>query len=63
MQDALNVDENHFGGPHTGGSPVLWGDGSVSNYQYGFTTSGLTDDGTWQSFWAYNRSYQVSYQQ
>ena len=60
MQDIAGVDENHFGGPHTGGSPVLWADGSVSNYTYGYTSNGLTDDGTWQSFWAYNRGYLVA---
>ena len=57
--DDNNVDENHFGGPHIGGSPVLWADGSVGQYQYGYTSSGLNDDATFQSFWAYNRSNNV----
>jgi prepilin-type N-terminal cleavage/methylation domain-containing protein/prepilin-type processing-associated H-X9-DG protein len=55
-QDDNNVDENHHGGPHTGGSPVLWADGAVRQYIYGYTDStGMSDDAVWQSFWAYNR--------
>jgi len=43
IQDAENVDINHFGGPHPSGSPVLWADGSVRNYRYGYTDgSGIT---------------------
>ena len=38
-QDDNNMDENHFGGPHPGGSPVVWADGSVRNYAYGYTDS------------------------
>ena len=56
FHDDNNVDENHMGGPHTGGSPVLWADGSVKMYPYGYTdSSGLSDDAVLQSFFAYNR--------
>ncbi len=55
--DDNNVDVNHFGGPHTGGSPVLWADGSVSIYTYGYVSPGYSwpDDAIFQGFWAYNR--------
>ncbi len=60
-QDGPNVDENHFGGPHSGGSPVLFADGSVRQYQYGYTdSSGMNDDAIFQSLWAYNRGYLVT---
>jgi prepilin-type N-terminal cleavage/methylation domain-containing protein len=36
-QDDNNMDENHFGGPHPGSSPVLMTDGSVRGYAYGYT--------------------------
>src|SRR5262249_31748419 len=39
MADDNNMDENHFGGPHPGGSPVLYADGSVHVYSYGYTDS------------------------
>lgn len=59
--DNNNVDENHFGGPHTGGSPVLFADGSVRQYQYGYVdSSGMNDDAVWQALWAFNRSYNVT---
>jgi prepilin-type N-terminal cleavage/methylation domain-containing protein/prepilin-type processing-associated H-X9-DG protein len=54
--DDNNVDQNHMGGPHGGGSPVLYADGSVRTYTYGYITSGLTDSGTWQAMWAWDRS-------
>jgi prepilin-type N-terminal cleavage/methylation domain-containing protein/prepilin-type processing-associated H-X9-DG protein len=56
--DDPNVDENHYGGPHPGASPVLWADGSVSLYPYGYVSGnyGFNDCATWQAFWAYNRS-------
>jgi len=54
--DDAGVDENHMGGPHPGGSPVLYGDGSARNYTYGYTSAGLNDPQTWQALWAYNRS-------
>jgi prepilin-type N-terminal cleavage/methylation domain-containing protein/prepilin-type processing-associated H-X9-DG protein len=60
--DDNNVDENHMGGPHSGGSPVLFADGSVKVYPYGFTdsSSGLgNDDAVWQALWAYNRTFPV----
>jgi prepilin-type N-terminal cleavage/methylation domain-containing protein/prepilin-type processing-associated H-X9-DG protein len=55
-QDASCIDENHCAGPHPAGAPVLWGDGSVSIYIYGYTTTnGWPDDPIFQGFWAYNR--------
>ncbi|HEY7326921.1 MAG TPA: DUF1559 domain-containing protein [Gemmataceae bacterium] len=56
--DDANVDENHFGGPHPAASPVLWADGSVSLYPYGYAQSGLnwTECAVFQGFWAYNRT-------
>jgi prepilin-type N-terminal cleavage/methylation domain-containing protein/prepilin-type processing-associated H-X9-DG protein len=60
-KDDNGVDENHHGGPHTGGSPVLWADGGVRMYTYGYTDgSGLSEDAIWQSMWAFNRGYQVA---
>jgi prepilin-type N-terminal cleavage/methylation domain-containing protein len=62
--DAAGGDENHLGGPHVGASPVLWADGSVRDYQYGYTccnvvpdSNGVGDADTaiFQSLWAYNR--------
>jgi prepilin-type N-terminal cleavage/methylation domain-containing protein/prepilin-type processing-associated H-X9-DG protein len=59
--DDENVDENHMGGPHTGGSPVLWADGGVRMYTYGYTdSSGLNDDATFQALWAWNRGIIVT---
>jgi prepilin-type N-terminal cleavage/methylation domain-containing protein/prepilin-type processing-associated H-X9-DG protein len=55
FRDDDNVDENHLGGPHTGGCPMLWGDGSVRMYTYGYSTGGLTDCATLQAFFAFNR--------
>src|SRR5436190_133255 len=61
FRDDPDVDENHHGGAHPGGAPVLWADGSVSMYVYGYTDiSGLSDDATWQSFWAWNRPNAVA---
>lgn len=34
--DDDNMDTNHFGGPHPGAAPVVWADGSVRNYAYGY---------------------------
>jgi prepilin-type N-terminal cleavage/methylation domain-containing protein len=59
--DDNNVDENHYGGPHTGGCPMLWADGTVRMYIYGYTFGGYTEDATFQSFWAWNRPYVVTY--
>jgi|GEM_PF-297414 len=59
FKDDNGVDENHLGGAHIGGSPVLWADGGVRMYNYGYTdSSGYSDDAVWQSFWSYNRSWQ-----
>jgi prepilin-type N-terminal cleavage/methylation domain-containing protein/prepilin-type processing-associated H-X9-DG protein len=58
-QDDNTVDENHMGGPHPGGSPVLFVDGSVRNYAYGFidSSSGMNNEvAVWQALWAFNRS-------
>ncbi len=55
-QDTSTVDENHMGGPHSGGSPVLCGDGSVHNYPYVYTNGGLSNVVTWQTLWAYDRT-------
>jgi prepilin-type processing-associated H-X9-DG protein len=61
LQDNPTVDENHFGGPHPGGSPVLFGDGSVRGYRYGYTdSSGLNDCAVFQAMLAYNRSINVT---
>jgi len=60
-QDDPNVDENHFGGAHPSGSPVLFADGSVRNYQYGYTeASGMDENAVFQALWAYNRSFPVA---
>jgi len=70
-QDDPNVDENHLGGPHPGGSPVLWADGSVRNYQYGYTDSstiaqatypspGTAEDAVFQTLLSYDRSEVVT---
>jgi prepilin-type N-terminal cleavage/methylation domain-containing protein/prepilin-type processing-associated H-X9-DG protein len=53
--DDNNVDENHFGGPHPSGCPMLWADGSVRTYPYGYAGFG-SDDATLQAFFAFNRS-------
>ncbi len=70
--NALNgIDVNHCGGPHPGGSPVLYADGSCHNYSYGYTDSSTIDTATypagrtaenavWQILFAYNRSEVVS---
>ncbi len=60
-QDDPLVDENHMGGPHSGGSPVLFADGSVHMYPYGFTdASGLNENAVFQALWAYNRGEVVT---
>jgi prepilin-type N-terminal cleavage/methylation domain-containing protein len=68
VHDSANVDENHMGGPHPMGSPVLYGDGSVRNYQYMYTLSDVTaatsseaaDCAVWQLLWSYNRIEVIS---
>jgi prepilin-type N-terminal cleavage/methylation domain-containing protein/prepilin-type processing-associated H-X9-DG protein len=70
-QDGPNVDENHLGGPHPGGSPVLWADGSVRSYQYGYTDSSsisqavypageTAENAVFQALLSYNRSEVVT---
>ena len=61
--DDNNVDENHMGGPHPGGSPVLFADGSVHNYAYGYTDGGPVnnDDAFWQLMWAWNRTVPTAF--
>jgi prepilin-type N-terminal cleavage/methylation domain-containing protein/prepilin-type processing-associated H-X9-DG protein len=61
--DDNNVDENHFGGSHTGGCPMLWADGAVRMYTYGYTFGGYTDDATFQAAWAYNRTITLNFGQ
>jgi prepilin-type N-terminal cleavage/methylation domain-containing protein/prepilin-type processing-associated H-X9-DG protein len=59
--DDNNVDENHMGGPHPGGSPVCFADGSVRNYTYGYLTGNFASDcAVWQEMWSYNRGEAVT---
>ncbi len=58
-KDDNGVDENHFGGPHTNGCPILWADGSVRMYSYGYNSFG-TEDATFQALWAFNRGIVVA---
>jgi len=55
-QDANGDDENHMGGPHPSGSPVLYADGSCRVYPYSYTGGGYSNVGTWMQLWAYNRA-------
>ena len=55
VQDNNGVDENHFGSAHASACPMLWADGSVRMYTYGYTAIG-NDCATFQAFFAYNRS-------
>jgi prepilin-type N-terminal cleavage/methylation domain-containing protein/prepilin-type processing-associated H-X9-DG protein len=61
--DDNNVDENHMGGPHPGASPVLFADGSVHNYAYGYTDGGAisNDCAFWQLMWAWNRTQTTAF--
>ncbi len=57
------VDENYLGGPHANASPVLFADGSVRDYRYGYVDpqSGLTsEDAVFQALWAWNRVINVT---
>ena len=64
IHDKQLVDENHLGGPHESGSPVLYADGSVRHYPYNYTLANVTpataaessDCAVWQLLWSYNRS-------
>jgi hypothetical protein len=69
--DRPGVDENHFGGPHPAASPVLWADGAVRNYSYGYTDGSVIAQATYpsgtsaenavfQALLAYNRSEVVT---
>jgi prepilin-type N-terminal cleavage/methylation domain-containing protein/prepilin-type processing-associated H-X9-DG protein len=59
--DKTGIDANHMGGPHTAGSPVLFADGSVHMYPYGYVdNSGMNDDAVFQALWAWNRSFIVT---
>jgi prepilin-type N-terminal cleavage/methylation domain-containing protein/prepilin-type processing-associated H-X9-DG protein len=62
MKDDNNVDENHMGGPHPAGSPVLFADGSVREFYYGYTDGSLggNEVAFWQAMWAWNRSIVMS---
>jgi prepilin-type N-terminal cleavage/methylation domain-containing protein/prepilin-type processing-associated H-X9-DG protein len=71
VQDNNTMDENHFGGPHPGGSPVLYADGSVHNYAYGYTDNSSIAQATYpagqsgenavfQILFAYNRGEVVT---
>jgi prepilin-type N-terminal cleavage/methylation domain-containing protein/prepilin-type processing-associated H-X9-DG protein len=61
-KDDPNVDENHMGGPHTSGSPVLFADGSCRMYMYGYTdgSSGLNECAVFQEMLAYNRGESIA---
>jgi prepilin-type N-terminal cleavage/methylation domain-containing protein/prepilin-type processing-associated H-X9-DG protein len=64
IHDSNAVDENHMGGPHDSGSPVLYADGSVRHYTYLYalpnvvaaTAAEASDCAVWQALWAYNRA-------
>jgi prepilin-type N-terminal cleavage/methylation domain-containing protein/prepilin-type processing-associated H-X9-DG protein len=43
------VDDNHMGGPHPGGSPVLFADGSVRIYNYGYTDNSIIAQANYHS--------------
>jgi prepilin-type processing-associated H-X9-DG protein len=70
-QDDFNVDENHLGGPHPGGSPVLFADGSVRVYPYGYIDNsavaaaaypapGSAENAVFQILWSWNRAENVT---
>jgi prepilin-type N-terminal cleavage/methylation domain-containing protein/prepilin-type processing-associated H-X9-DG protein len=67
IHDSKLVDENHMGGPHPNGSPVLYADGSVRNYPYMYTLADVTsataaesaDCAVWQELWSYNRAENI----
>jgi type II secretory pathway pseudopilin PulG len=68
IKDTTGVDNNHMGGPHPSGAPVLYADASVRVYTYLYvappvsyngTTYTLSDDATFQALWSYSRSFTV----
>jgi hypothetical protein len=64
FRDTDGVDENHMGGSHTSGSPLLMADGSVHMFQYGYTDgSGLSENAFFQAAWAYNRAISLNFGQ
>jgi prepilin-type N-terminal cleavage/methylation domain-containing protein/prepilin-type processing-associated H-X9-DG protein len=69
--DDNNLDENHMSGPHPGASPVLYADGSVHSFLYGYTDDSVIatanypagrtgENAVWQILFAYNRGENVS---
>ncbi|HTU17671.1 MAG TPA: DUF1559 domain-containing protein [Gemmataceae bacterium] len=55
MQDnSCDGDMNHMGAPHPGAGPVLFADGSVRMYTYGYNPTGLGDWQTYAALWAWN---------
>jgi len=58
-KDDNSVYENHMGGPHAQGSPVLWTDGSIRIYSYNYTAGGLGNAQTWMAMWAFNRTTNI----
>jgi prepilin-type N-terminal cleavage/methylation domain-containing protein len=67
IHDTKAYDENHMGGPHDNGSPVLYADGTVRHYPYLATIAGLVpavaveaaDTALWQLMWSYNRTENI----
>jgi prepilin-type N-terminal cleavage/methylation domain-containing protein len=59
VQDNESADLNHLGGPHPGGSPVLYADASVRLYTYLYTANGMSDDATFQLLWCWNRNIAI----
>jgi prepilin-type N-terminal cleavage/methylation domain-containing protein len=67
LHDKQAYDENHMGGPHDSGSPVLYADGTVRQYSYNTTCCGVTaattaeanDTAVWQLMWSYNRAENI----
>jgi prepilin-type processing-associated H-X9-DG protein len=50
-----------MGGSHPSASPVLFADGSVRNYSYGYSdSSGMNDCAVWQAMWCYNRNIMIT---
>ncbi len=69
IHDSTTADQNHMGGPHITGSPVLYADGTVRNYPYLYACCGVSanpnapgdaDTAVWQALWSYNRHEEVT---
>ncbi|HTU22097.1 MAG TPA: DUF1559 domain-containing protein [Gemmataceae bacterium] len=57
MQDnSCTSDWNHMSSPHPGAGPVVYADGSVRMYTYGYNPTGLGDWQTYGALWAWNSS-------